>query len=92
MISATPGLIPQFTGSLTQPRFRAATIFVNSFSDYTHVSLQEDLTMDSTLNSKLEYEWRALTFGVSVTGYHADNGCFADAAWKDSCHALHQSV
>jgi hypothetical protein len=92
MISSTPGLIPQSTGHLTKRRFRAATIFVDSFSDYTHVSLQEDLTMDSTLDAKLDFERKALTFGVQVKGYHADNGRFAEAAWKDSCHALHQTI
>jgi hypothetical protein len=48
--------------------------------------------MDSTLDSKLEYERKALTFGVSVKGCHADNGCFADAAWKGSSNARHQTV
>jgi hypothetical protein len=66
MISSTPGLIPQSTCSLTKCRYRAATILIDSFSDYTHVSLLEDLSMDSTLDSKLDFEHRALTFGVTV--------------------------
>jgi hypothetical protein len=61
-------------------------IFVDSHSDYSHVFLQEDFTMD-----KLDYEHQASTFGVAVKGYLADNGHFADAAWWDSCIALQQS-
>jgi hypothetical protein len=91
MVSTTPGLIPQSTGKLTKCRFCAATIFVDSHSDYTHVFLQEDLTMDSTLDGKLDYERRASAFGVTVKGYHADNGHFADTTWRDSCVALKQS-
>jgi hypothetical protein len=56
MISSTPGLIPQSTGHLTKHHYRAATVFVDSFSDYTHVSLQEDSSMDATLDAKLDYE------------------------------------
>jgi hypothetical protein len=72
------------TGHLTKWQYRAATIFINSFSDYTHVSLP-DLTMDATLDAKLDFERKALTFGISVKGYHADNGQFAEAAWTDLC-------
>lgn len=92
MVSSTPGLIPQSTGSLTKRRYRAATLFVDSFSDYTHVSLQEDLTMDSTLDAKLDYEYKLSTFKVTNAGYHADNGRFAVAAWNNSCQALNQKV
>jgi hypothetical protein len=66
MISSTPDLIPQSTGHLTKRCYRAATVFVNSFSDYTHISLQEDLMMDATLDAKLDYEWQLLSFGVHV--------------------------
>jgi hypothetical protein len=91
MISSTPGLIPQSTGHLTKCCYRAATVFVNSFSDYTHVSLQKDLSMDATLDAKLDYERQLSAFGVHVKGYHADNGRFAKDAWKDSCHILNQT-
>jgi hypothetical protein len=91
MISTTPGLIPQSTGKLTNRRFCATTVFVDSHSDYTHVSLQEDLTMDTTLDAKLDYERHASSVGVTVKGYHANNGRFPDAVWRDSCFALKQT-
>ncbi len=90
MISSTPGLMAQTTGKLTNRQFRAATVFVDSFSDYTHIHLQEDLTTDSTLDSKLSYEKCAHSFGVQIQGYHADNGRFPESAWKDACDKLHQ--
>jgi len=80
----------QTTGKLTNRQFRAATVFVDSFSDYTHIHLQEDLTTDSTLDSKLSYEKCAHSFGVQIQGYHADNGRFPESAWKDACDKLHQ--
>ncbi len=92
MVSLTPGLIPQSMGSLRKHRYRAATVFVDSFTDYTHVSLQEDLKLDSTLDAKLDYEQKFSTFGVTTAGYHADIGRFAEAAWKESCQALNQRV
>lgn len=82
MYSSTPGLVAQSTGKLTHRRFRVATIFVDSYSDYTHINLQEDLSSDSTLNAKLVYKRRAHSFGIKVSGYHADNGRFTENAWK----------
>jgi hypothetical protein len=92
MYSSTPGLVAQSTGKLMHRRFRAATIFVDSYSDYTYVHLQEDLSSDSTLDAKLAYERKAHTFGVTISGYHADNGRFAERAWRDSCEALNQNI
>ncbi len=48
--------------------------------------------MDSTLDAKLDYEYKLSTFKVTNAGYHADNGRFAVAAWKNSCQALNQKV
>jgi hypothetical protein len=50
------------------------------------------LMMDSTLDAKLDYKRKLSTFGITISGYHVDNGRFAKVAWKDSCHALHQKI
>jgi hypothetical protein len=55
------------------------------------VHLQVDLSSDSTLDAKLAYEKKAHTFGVAMSGYHANNGQFAESAWKQSCKVLNQS-
>jgi hypothetical protein len=47
--------------------------------------------MDATLDAKLDYERQLLSFGVHIKGYHADNGRFAEDAWKDSCQVLNQT-
>lgn len=98
LVDAHPGsltfayqMITATTGKLTYRRFCAATVFVDSYSDCTHIYLHEDLTKDSTLDSKLSCEICAHSFGVQVKGYHADNGRFADSAWNESCDKLHQN-
>jgi hypothetical protein len=44
--------------------------------------------MDSTLNAKLDCERKLSSFGVNVSGYHADNSRFSEATWKDPYQAL----
>ncbi len=46
---------------------------MDSFSDYTFVALQENLTMDATLDAKLDFEHHLSTHDIVVHGYHADN-------------------
>jgi hypothetical protein len=50
----------------------------------------QDFTLQSTLEAKLAYERAALTYGVKVQGYWADNGRFADTGWKEACENEHQ--
>lgn len=73
LVSSKPGLIPQSTGSLIKCWFHAVTIFVDSFSDHTFVALQENLTMDATLDAKLDFEHHLSTHAIVVHGYHANN-------------------
>jgi hypothetical protein len=82
MESSTPGLVMQSTGNLTRARYKGATVFTDHFSNWSYVHLMQDLTLPSTLEAKLAYERAALTFGVKVQGYRADNGRFADTGWK----------
>ena len=49
IVSAQPGLIPQISGYLTNMRIWGATVFVDNVSDYKHVALMCDLTLDETL-------------------------------------------
>jgi len=67
MVSTTTGLVPQSTGKLTKCRYCATTVFVDSHSDYTHVFLQENTTMDLTFDGKLDYERQASTCLGSVS-------------------------
>jgi hypothetical protein len=85
MESSTPGLVMQSTGKLTRARHKGAQVFIDHYSNWTYVHLMQDFTLQSTLEAKLAYERAALTYGVKVQGYRADNGRFADLGWKEAC-------
>ena len=81
MISAQPGLIPQEKGNLTRARIWACTLFVDYYTGYVFVALIRELTAESTLAAKKEFEHRCAVRGIRVKHYHADNGRFAEPAF-----------
>ena len=46
IVSAQPVLIPQISGYLNNMRTWGATVFVDHVSDYTHVALVRDFTLE----------------------------------------------
>ena len=82
LISTTPGLIAQLRGKPTSDRYRAATVFVDQYSGYSHVVPQRSTSAEDTIEAKRQFEAFAETCGVKVTHYHADNGIFADNKWR----------
>jgi len=90
MESSVLGLVQQAVGTLTRRRIVGATIFVDHATDYTYPHLMEDLTLNATLVAKEAYERLAATFGVTIKGYHSDNGRYADTGWQDACESLLQ--
>ena len=58
MISAQPGLIPQEKGNLNRARIWACTLFVDYYTGYVFVALMRDLTAESTVAAKKEFEHR----------------------------------
>ena len=92
MISAQPGLVPQEKGHLTRARIWACTIFVDYYTGFTFVALMRDLTAESTLAAKREFEHRCAVRGVQVEHYHADNGRFAEPAFVDECKRCKQEL
>ena len=92
MISAQPGLVPQISGHLTSARIWAATVFVDHFSRHIHVHLMRDQTQASTLEAKAAYERHANTFDISVSGYRADNGRFAEDAFRSEVKKCMQAI
>ena len=52
MESSTPGFIAQLKGKPTNPHYRAATIFLDHYSDMTYVNLQRILLSDETVQAK----------------------------------------
>ena len=51
-----------------------------------------DLTAESTLAAKKEFEHLCAIWGVKVLHYHADNGCFAEPAFVNKCKRYKQGL
>ena len=54
--------------------------------------LQPDATVETTVKGKEAYERFALSHGVIVRGYHADNGIFRAKGWVNSCNENKQAL
>jgi hypothetical protein len=83
--SATPGLIAQIKGMPLKNRYKCATVFIDHFSGLSYVQLQISTSAEDTLLAKLKFEQYALSHGVKILHYHADNGRFAENAFKEHC-------
>ena len=92
LISAQPGLIPQEKGNLTRGRIWACTIFVDYFTDFVFVALMRDLTGESTLAAKKEFEHRCAVRGIEGKHYHVDNGRFDEPTFVNKCKYFRQDL
>ena len=92
LISAQPGLIPQWKGTLTRGRIWAATVFVDYVSGFVHVGLMSDQSAETTLQCKREFEQACATRGVTVKAYHADNGRFAEQSFIEDVKKSSQRI
>jgi GAG-pre-integrase domain len=80
--STIPGLVGQLKGKLTLARYKAATVFVDHFSDLVFVHVQQSTSAKETIEAKAAFEQYARTCGVLIKHYHADNGRFAENLWR----------
>ena len=78
MESSSFGFVAQLKGKLTKRKYKYATVFVDHYSRYTYVYLQERLTSEETVAAKGAFEAHARSMNVTIQHYHADNGRFAD--------------
>jgi len=90
--SPVPGLVAQLKGVPTKKRYTCATVFVDLYSDYSYVHFQYSTNAQDTLEAKHAFERFAMSHGVQVHNYLADNGRFAEHAWKNDANALGQSI
>jgi hypothetical protein len=91
--STTPGPIGQpRVGIPTIQRYNVATIFIDNYSKLGFVHLQTKLTSDKTVKAKTAFESFAHSNGVKIQHYHADNGHFADKAFRESLANCHQNI
>ena len=92
MISAQPGLIPQEKVNLNRARIWACTVFVDYYTGYVFLALMRDLTVESTLAAKKDFEHRCAVQGVKVKHYHAVNGRFSEPALINECKRCKQDL
>ncbi len=52
----------------------------------------EDRSQDSTLEAKQSFEHHADTFGVSMEGYHTNNGCFSEQKSQEEVEQCNQQL
>jgi hypothetical protein len=90
--SPVSGFIAEMNGRLTRQRYKAATIFVDHFSSLSYVHLQQSTLALETLQAKMAFETYAASCGVLIHKYHADNGRFAETAWRDDITSKSQSL
>jgi hypothetical protein len=86
------GFVAQMKGILTHGRYTVATIFVDNYSRLGYVHLQKDASSAETLKAKRAFELYARERGIKICHYHADNGRFADNAWKDALLEENQAI
>ena len=94
LVSRTPGFVPTHRGIPTTKRYCGATIFVDHFSDFTYTHLMSGTSMNAeeTVEAKLAFERIASSHGVTIQGYHADNGLFDTKVFKAACSKAKQSL
>lgn len=92
MHSPTPGLVAQVSGTLTTKRYKVATIFVDQYSGYSYVHLQESTGAEETVRGKEAFERHMASMGVKVQHYHADNGVFRSRLWEQHCYDKRQGL
>jgi hypothetical protein len=90
--SSVPGFIGQMTGRLTKQRIVGSTIFVDHASDLSYIYHQTSMTSEETLKSKLAFERYALSHGVHIKHYHADNGRFKDTLFTRDIEEKGQTI
>ena len=92
LVSPTPGLIAQMTGTLTTKRYKYATVYVDQVTRLGFVWLQKSPSAEETVEGKIAFEKYALDRGVKVQNYHADNGIFRAHIWVNACRSNGQGL
>ena len=91
-VSPVPGLIAQMTGFIKKQQYKYATIYVDQYSGFSFLYLQQTMSAQETLESKVAIERYAQAQGVTIQAYHADNGIFKAKEWVQACHDAQQPL
>jgi hypothetical protein len=91
--SPVTGFVGQNKGFFFRKRCKAATVFVDQFSQSSFICLQESTTGAETSLAKRAFEaCAAASFGVKIVNCHADNGRFAKRLFLDHAAENSQTV
>ena len=90
--SGQTGMIPQSSGHRVQDRYVGATVFVDNFSRFSYVHMMTSINTQQTMEAKLAFERLALSHGVIVSSYRADNGRFSDSDFMRHCEENNQAI
>ena len=84
MITGNPSLTIPFDSDHPSTRwYKLVTMWVDHFSHFLHAHCQEEATIQSTLDSKEDFEMFAKCYNVRIKHIYSDNGVFMMKAFKD---------
>ena len=92
IISAQPGLVPRMDSKHTKDRITAGCVFFDHVTNHSYTHLQTSADNEQTIEAKRAYERYALTHGVTLKRFHADNGIFAEKAFRDEIDQSNQKI
>ena len=92
LVTPVPGLIAQMTGFITKQRYKYATVYIDQFSGFSFVYLQQTASAQETLQSKQAMERYAQARNITINAYHADNGIFKAKEWVQACYDARQQL
>ena len=92
LVSKQPGLVPRQDGKHSLARITGATIYMDHHSNWIYSQFQTSLDGEQTCASKVAFEAKASTYGVSIKSFHADNGRFAEKSFKDEVYKANQTI
>ena len=90
--SSTSGFIAQLKGKLTTQRYRYATVFVDQYSRYTYIYLQQAITSTKPIQANHSFKCLAQDMGIHIHHYQANNGWFVDKGFDQAYQSLHQGL
>ena len=73
------------TDILTTKIYKYATVFLDNFSRYSYMYLQQTASSEETIEGKHAFESMIASHGIIIEQYHAYNGIFRANSWVQHC-------
>ena len=85
-------MVPQTGDTLTRSRIHCSTIFVDLYTSFAYSFFQRSTGHEEILDAKSSFEKLTDGYDVAIRSYHADNGRFAEAAFKEDYGRCDQKI